>query len=342
VHRPLTLIGFLQTTGSDIHIYDMGRRINQIPIDCFYDFEEGRAPWPQPLQRQAWFATLFRPAGETEPLIWFLRLPLDEQGKLVPASRDELLQYLLEEGLDDSKSEGSGAQNSYSFRPRDDRLAVFHAQASAALGQPPSHYYAHARQYFSGELGWDQWTFVGLQGIADIAARLDEPTIEELAKAVPSLPTEPFVALCQCLENSPLPAPLAQAIEQRLERNLAGKGTAIKETVATIRGIALSEDAQLARRLLRRVLENGISSHPEILAAISARAWEHLLDDGLRKRFLERLATNSAGQAFFDQCLADLLFLPGMRFPFLESLRNSERSPTLEEAIGRFFHHLTG
>ncbi len=335
--QPLTLTAFMQATGDGIHIYDMGRRIGPIPLERFHAFEACQHPWPQPLQQQAWFATLFQPAGEKEPLIWFLRLPLDEQGKLIPAARDELLQILLAEGLEhgNKADRPTGSGNPYSFHPRDDRLAVFHAHASTDLGHPPSRYYDHARQYLSGELGWDQWPFVGLQGIADVAARLDKQTADSLAMAIPELPHEPFVALCQCLENSNPPASVTLAIDQRLAGNLGN----IEETTAAIRGTALSNHPS-GQRLVQRILDDPVATHPEVLAALSARAWERLKDATVRERFLERLAENRAGQPFFDQCLADLLFLPGMRAPLMESLRRQDRPPSLEQAVGRFFQNM--
>jgi hypothetical protein len=58
--------------------------------------------------------------------------------------------------------------------------------------------------------------------------------------------------------------------------------------------------------------------------------------------FLERLAENSAGQEAFNLCMADLLYIPGMREPVLASVRDPKRSEKLSIAIGALFQNVTG
>lgn len=79
-----------------------------------------------------------------------------------------------------------------------------------------------------------------------------------------------------------------------------------------------------------------------MLSAISGRSWEDLQQQALAAAFLERLAGNREGQPFFDLCLADLLFIPGMRAPLLKALRNPNRSSALSRAVGGFFQSLKG
>ncbi|MES9914062.1 MAG: DUF3549 family protein, partial [Candidatus Sedimenticola sp. 4PFRAG1] len=173
-----TITEFLETTSARLRIFDMGRRITRVSREQFLQFERTELPYPYPMQQQAWFALLFQDnKREIEPFIWFLRFPLDEQGKLLQAARDDFMHRLVERVGENLQAAESGEQldavlkdNPYTFKPRDDRMAVFHAQATRQLKQSPSQYFEHAKQYFSGELGWDQWSFVGYQGIAEVAS----------------------------------------------------------------------------------------------------------------------------------------------------------------------------
>ena len=78
---------------SYISVYEMGRRLKKIPLQTFTSFEQASQPWPYPLIRSAWFALAFTPAKKKQQdsavNIWFLKLPLDEQGKLIQIARDE-------------------------------------------------------------------------------------------------------------------------------------------------------------------------------------------------------------------------------------------------------------
>jgi hypothetical protein len=71
----------------------------------------------------------------------------------------------------------------------------------------------------------------------------------------------------------------------------------------------------------------------DILVAISGRAWEALLDDRLRNRFLERQAENDQGTEFFNNILNDPLYLPGIRREPLTALKAKGRSARLGAAI---------
>jgi hypothetical protein len=229
-------------------------------------------------------------------------------------------------------------QSPYAFQPKQERLAAFHARLTVELEQPPSRYYAHAKRYFSGELGWDQWSFIGYQGIADMAARqAEEGNDQRLAAAIPHLPATPLEALCHLLENECIPSPLAQALLDRVRATLERETPDPQVITAALRGISFSASNTLRRTLLKEVLHHPIAQRSDILAATAGRLWSDLEDEDLRSQFLEQLAANDQGQTFFDQLLADLLFLATCRPGLLESLRNPNRSERLSQAIGVFF-----
>jgi hypothetical protein len=344
-----TLFEFLAGTGARLRLFDMGRHLVKIPGERFLRFEKNEIPYATPLQRQAWFALLFQePQREIEPFVWFLRFPLDEQAKLNQAARDDFMHRLVERVGANLKAANEGGKmqaalqdNPYSFKPRDDRLAVFHARVSRQLRSEPSRHYAHARAYFSGELGWDQWPFIGYQGIADVATRYDQDdNTAMLIEALPRLPEKPLTALCHCLENEEIGAALSEALLETGRDTLRRPPPSAGVLAALVRAISLSRSQTIRRQLLQEILADAAADDAEVLAAIAARAWQQLGSAEITAPFLERLAGNSQGQAFFDQCLADLLYIPGMREPLLAGLRNPNRSAALSGAVGAFFQQL--
>jgi len=345
-----TLLQFLAGTGARLRLYDMGRRVVQITRGQFLRFEQNQLPYPTPLNQQAWLALLLQEQkSSAEPVVWFLKFPLDEQAKLSLAARDDFMHRLVEHlGSDrtgtsdkDGRIETALENNPYGFKPRDDRLAIFHARISRLLKKPASKYYDHARAYFRGDLGWDQWSFVGYQGIADIAARLDEAENERmLIAALPELPITPLEAICHCLENETVSVQLATALLGACHTRLQQEHPSADAVAATVRGISRTRAVNLRRQLIGDVLASPLAEKAVVLAAVSGRAWESLTEDAMAALFLEKLARNGEGELFFNQCLSDLLFIPGMREPLLRAVRTPDRSTALSKAVGGFFQTL--
>ena len=347
-----TLTEFLENGGLSPRFYDMGRRIQPIKREDFIAFERTQTPYAQPLQQQAWLALVLQTGDETqpgEPQIWFIRFPLDEQAKLQLAARDDFMFQLMEllgkaaseEAKSKQEIDAALEQSPYTFQPKQERLAAFHARLTMDLNQPPSRYYDHTRQYFSGELGWDQWSFIGYQGIADMAARHAIDNNEQrLIAAIPQLPPTPLEALCHNLENSTIPSPLAEALLSRCRQTLTETDPDPQVITACLRGISFSQSQEHRRTLLGEVLGHPLARRSDVLAAIAGRLWLDLGDQALRNQFLEQLAANDQGEPFFQQLLADLLYIEDCRQGLLESLRNPNRSEQLSRAIGTFFSQL--
>jgi hypothetical protein len=89
--------------------------------------------------------------------------------------------------------------------------------------------------------------------------------------------------------------------------------------------------------MVTQVLKHRCSREIEVLAIVSGRIWLALAKQPICELYLEQLAHNDAGQAGFSQLLADLLFIPGMREPVMQALRNPKRSETLAKAVGEMF-----
>ncbi|MBW9259191.1 MAG: DUF3549 family protein [Candidatus Thiodiazotropha sp. (ex. Lucinisca nassula)] len=343
-----TLTEFLESGGLQLNYYDMGRRVTPIPSEDFINFELTETPYAAPLQQQAWFALILSDPQQKEldPMIWFLRFPLDEQAKLLQAARDDFLHRLMENLGQSAAGERQELQtaiqdNPYLFQPKEERLAIFHARFTASLNRPVSRYYEHAKAYFQGELGWDQWSFVGYQGIADLAARIGSDISEEqIVPAIADLPAAPLEALCHCLENESTSKPITLALIKRARQAMKSPQADLRIISSVIRGISQSTAIEHRNELILKALEHPDSSHSELLVAISGRAWECLAEQQISERFLQRLAENEVGQELFDGVLSDLLYMPSSRAWLQSSLRNPQRSEQLNRAISHFFDNL--
>lgn len=341
---PQTLGEFIGLTGSKMRIFDMGRRVCEISGYNFSTFEQAQTPYPYPFQQQALLGiVLWNDSHKDEQSVWFLKFPLDEMGLLVQITRDDFLNRLLEKAILDQtpseqseKIEAALKDNPYSFTPNPDKMAVFHAKVAHLLNVPVSQYYKHARQYFEGKNGFDQWKFVGLQGIADITNHLDEDDNEKvLSKAISELPAEPFSILCSCLENEATGSLLTQAIIDRTKSAIHNSTSEVGQVAMAIRAIAGSTNKDGQRGFYHTVLDSSLGTEPELLASISGKAWESLEEPGLLNKFLEKLA--ESGQGCFKPLLADLLFIPSMRLLVMQSLKSTDCSEQLTRAVGEMF-----
>lgn len=341
-----TLTDFLTSTNASFRIFDMGRRLSKLDIETFQKFEKNDIPYPYPLMRQAWLAVLiWNPKQRDQQQIWFLKFPLDEQGKLIFAARDDLLRrlaktvgdQLLDTNSEDDSENDPLKDNPFSFTPDHQRMAAFHAQAGKLLKQSPSTFYDDIKQYLQPQHDKAQWQNLGVQGIADFCARLDEQDHSILlAKVLNELPAKPFTAFCQQLENIELPYQVLESIQKRLAKEL--DAVPVASTIsAIVRTLAQSNNETAKSELINQILENPCSTDIELLASIGSRCWEVLSDEKICLRYLQRLAENNAGQASFSLMLQDLLYLPNMREPVLAALRNPERGESLPIAVGHFF-----
>lgn len=344
-----TLSDFLEQTGNPYRIFDLGRRIVKIDARDFARFENNVLPYPYPLQHHAWIGILSWSAQRPdEHFIWFLKLPLDEQAGLIYAARDDFVHRLLQtlgaaRNADATPPELMDAMRDspYGFTPNPERMAVFHAKAARLMGRPASKYFAHARRYLAGAIGFDQWAFVGMQGIADVIERLDEDDhASVLRQALPRLPDAPFEAVAKCLENVPIDTALGETLAEHLHALLARENSAPLRISAAIRALSFATAAGLRRDALRAVLQSPYAAQLDVLVTLSGRCWEDLADPELCHAFLEALAHHPHGNAIFTQIVSDLLYIPGMRPPVMAQLRNPQRSAALAAAIGEMFKTL--
>jgi len=69
---------FLQSGNFEYRVYDMGRKVWEIPNAFFSQIENQQQQYPYPFQQKAWLALLFWPKSkQNEAVIWFLQFPVD-------------------------------------------------------------------------------------------------------------------------------------------------------------------------------------------------------------------------------------------------------------------------
>lgn len=344
---------FLQASGFSYQIYDLGRRVQPIPQTVFADIEQQTVAYPYPLQQAAWLGVIFyrddtaQDKTQQEPVIWFLKFPLDEMGLLKIEARDGFLQQLLKHLGENIKALHDGEQltdalqeSPFAFKPKQERLAMFHALVTQTLGLPPSQYYSHVQDYLRGQLGFEQWAFLGLQGIADLVARLaanDEAPQQSnqqlLSQAIAQLPDTPLIMFAQLLENVVIDEILSEALQQRLHQALAQQEN-LGLIVALLQGLSNANQATLRYAVWRQLLSSAYAKQIDVLVVLSGRAWRDLLHDDLLAHYLEQAAQGE--QAHFNALLLDLMALPDMRPAILTLMEQGQCSLPLTVRFRHF------
>ncbi|OBT16868.1 hypothetical protein A9264_10255 [Vibrio sp. UCD-FRSSP16_10] len=322
-----TLTQILNDSHCQFKVHDLGRRIELIPNDEFESIELGRQAYPYPIQRQAQFAITYW-NEQKQPWIWFLKFDLDERGLLSATDIGNFIKFVLEAMGSRLQKELSEeiqeqlASNPYTFKPKEDKLAVFNSQVSAELELSASQYYAHALTYFNGNLGWSNWQTVGLQGITDICARLKESNNELMVKkSLSQLPTQPLYALLGALEHCDISTSLANRLyDLALEQLNHPEGDLFLLSALTR---ALSGDkGNKLESLVTAILSESKYCHQEVLIALAGRCWQPLQDSALAEQFLIRLAETN-NQELFNQLFADLVMQPKLRMVILPMLHQA-------------------
>ena len=331
-----TLTQLLKNSGCQYDIYDLGRRIQKIDNTLFSDVEQGKQPYPFPLQKQAHLALSYW-NEQKQPWIWFLKFKLDERGLLNQADVGNFLKFVLEamgtrlSGEISEEQQEKLSNNPYTFKPSEDKMAVFHSQVRAELDLATSQYYEHAQHYFTGELGWDNWQTVGLQGITDMCARLgSQQNGVAIRKAFNKLPSEPLYATLGALEHTQINDKLAQRLQEMAENEINSDEPDLFLLSALVRALSGAEPS-ITNAVINQVLASPRLSHQEVLIGLAGRSWHALQDPAIAEQFLLRLA-QTGNQNLFNQLFADLVMIPALRMVFLPLL-NSNPSPELANAL---------
>lgn len=332
-------------------VFDMGHKIHRLSKQHFKRIETQQETYPTPFKQEAWLGILFwQPTSNNEPIIWFIHLPVDELGLLTLEARDHFIQQTLEqvgEKIKQDHDSNDDQQHSvlqeqqqsspFAFKPNAEKMAIFNAFAKKILNQSPSHYYPHVVDYIAGKIGYEQWSFLGIQGIADVIVRLDHKSTREadqavqdnIINAIPSLPTTPLITFGQMLEHVQSSAPLSNVLLERLAVEVNTEQPNSLLQAALIRALSSAQSNKHRQQAISTVMQHQKTVHIEILAAIASRAWETLNDQQLLKQFLEMSATHP--QESFDHLLLSLMTIPTMQAVIKDGLKEAAGSGLLDE-----------
>ena len=338
-----SISNFFKISHYQYHIFDMGHKIYQLSNQRFKRIEKQQETYPTPFKQEAWLGILFwQPTMKNEPVIWFIHLPIDEMGLLKLETRDSFIQQTLEQvGKKITQTHKQQENSPFAFKPNQEKMAIFNALAKKTLNQAPSQYYPHVIEYLQGKIGYEQWSFLGIQGIADVIVQLDtEKTAQQsLIRAIPHLPDTPLITFGQMLEHvhpSPL---LSTVLLSRLETEMKTVKPNLLLQAALIRALSSAQANDHRQRAVSGILQHETTANIEILAAIASRAWETLLNDKqLLEQFLEVLATQP--QESFDNLLLSLMNIPTMQSVVRNELRSPKKSKKLEEKTDGFMQRL--
>lgn len=331
-----TISEFLIQAGTDYRVFDMARGIRPVESQHFLDVESATVPAPYPRQQHAWFGILFfNKTMSHERYIWFVKLPLDEQGLVIGAARQQFLQVVIEalgQTLDKQNSPNNQLpENPFTFIPNQQQLADFNSIGRVELGIPLSEHFNLVEQYLTNPSQHD-WRTLPLQGIADFTASLQQDTIRQLMlKQFSTLAPDMQYALCASLENHPVEEEISILLINWYHQDIADE----KRLHSALRGLCQSQ-AKIAVNSLITFALNGVNGQTsEVLMLIAARHWQYLKESTTLTLYIELLAV--CKDDLFIGLYSDLVQIPEIRGSMLEVLRWPQKSPQLSHAIGQLF-----
>ena len=337
----MDLTRYLSELDGQYRIFDVGRRIRKLDKNQFQHFEAQEIPYPFPYLQHAWLALFITQKGQLgNETLWFLKWPLDEQGKIVPYVRDDLIGRLL--ALDkqpetpDSSMEDPLKDNPFSFNPDDIRRANLHSLIQAQMHRKPSEHYDTVVNFLQASAlnpqHLNEWQHLGMQGISDVAARLDNHK-SSLVHCLPKMPSEVYLAFAQCLEHQVIPHDIAQAVSIRLEKDLqeAGRVSAVE---AGMRIIGSCHSDALRIQTWKLWLASDYKDQVAVMLTFATRNYDDLafIPEHIEE-FLVCLANLNGNFNSFIKIVGDLLYLPGTRNLLLNILRNQNRPDILAHAL---------
>ncbi|NLQ17851.1 DUF3549 family protein [Marinomonas sp. M1K-6] len=337
----------------DVSYYDLGRNITKITPQQAIQFDRKQQAYPFPFRQHAWLACLLKlkkspstAAAQKDAIdssvIWFLKLPLDEAGCLNLGTRDHFIKSIVDKIL--HKGEAAGLSEAledspYAFKPDQERMASFHAILGKDLHQTASHYFDDVVQYLTSDLTKqdDRWQTLGLQGIAELAARVDEDKYQALIqKAIQQAANPVASALCHALEHEILPSQLQNTLIAQLQteqdallqasylRALSRadlNDTLLLPLFGLLGSLTLCSDEDIHRMVaLAAKCPHWLGQNPQLLRII-----------------MEKLAHREDGYIAFKQIAAELSQHPETKQPLWALLRGGHVSPKLAQAVSYLF-----
>ena len=336
---------FLLHAGTEYKVFDIGRRLTIIDNQSFLDIESGNAYAPLPRQQHAWFGIVFwNKQSSTEHYIWFVKLPIDEQGLVIAAARNHFLDIIVDglgqSILEDTEKAKTLPDNPYSFVPNQALLAQFNALVKRALSQPLSDEAKQVEAYIQAPQLVD-WQQLSMQSVADFASSLPTHSklalLEEAFTNNANLYSDVFLnTFMEMLEYVPISTSLEQFVLQRFFQ----KEMYDDINLAALRALSSNAFNQDIHCELKSILSKDISTRLDVLSVVAARHYEQM-DNELLTLFLTQAAKVDENEghdgALFSGFFSDLVQIPKLRRQVLTLLRSPGRPAVLANAFNQLF-----
>jgi hypothetical protein len=331
-----TISEFLLQAGTDYRVFDIARGIRPLASQLFLDIESATVPAPYPRQQHAWFGIVFfNKKMSNERYIWFVKLPIDEQGLVIGAARQQFLQTVIEalgQTLDKQNNINNQLpENPFTFVPNQQQLADFNSISRIELEMPLSEHLNLAEQYLTEPERHD-WRAVPLQGISDFTASLPQHKGKRLLlKQFSTLAPDMQYALCASLENHQIDEDISTLLINWYQQDIKDE----KRLHSVLRGLCQSQAKTHVRLFISSILDSAHGRTSAVLMLIAARHWQYLKEPTTLTIYVELLAV-CEDDAFIG-LYSDLVQIPEIRETMLGVLRWPEKSPQLTQAIGQLF-----
>ncbi len=340
-----SLSDLFDLVGCRVSYYDVGRHISKITPQQAIQFDRKQQPYPYGFRKHAWLAcVLSQKELVQEPVIWFLRLPLDETGCLNLGTRDHFIKTIVDKIMHKGSEQGLNEaleDNPYAFQPDQERLASLHAVLGQDLKQQPSSFYTPFLAYADSDGLCDasKWSELGYQGIADFATRLnDTGNLERALRLLNEGPKEVVFPLCHALEHDVQGEEIVSLICQKLTES----NTTPMDAAHWIRAISRNDfpgPLFIPLFTLLGDIAHCTDEQLELIASLVSKCphWVTAQPQLLRI-ILEKLAHREDGLLGFKHIVTDLTQQPDTREQCWEILRSQHASKALQQAVGGLFN----
>lgn len=332
-----TISDLMTFSNTQFRLFDLGRKVTKLSKEQFLKVELNQQPYPYPIQGHAMFAICFWQKQTTTPYFWFTKIPLDERGLLNQGARNHFIAIIIEALGNDlcvdptERQEELLQANPYIFQPAGYKLAALNSMIKNELKQPASIHYEHFQQYMAGQLNWQEWQNIGLQGICDFAAKHSEKNnLASLVANLDKVPKQVLFPLLIALENQALNH---QQIDALIALNNDNNEA---QQLHLFRALASSSEHPHVKAFITEKLAQGELTN-DILITLASRCWVVFEDKLLLLQFLEQLAVSKEA-GLFAAIFKDLVAIPSIRPQVFACMRSDQRSPELAKAIGLLFN----
>jgi hypothetical protein len=313
-----SLSEFLLHAGTEYRVFDMGRGLRAVEQQPFLELENGSAPVPFPRQGKAWFAVAFWQASHAvsmdakQQFLWFLSLPIDEESRIVSASRNHFLQLVVEALQKDPNLENGLPDNPYVFTPTETQRGQVSAQVYTLFNEDINAQTQSVKAYLSAPGAFD-WQKLVAQDIylSAHAINADLELTQTLILAYNNLSTPFKTTLLKALEVIQLNDTLQQFLIDTFNRiNVDSDKLLILQAIGEA-----TPNIQL-QSLVASILSDSANNDIDLLSVIAARHWAQLSPGILRLFFTACIQLDEKEERdgeLFVGFYKDLVAIPALR-----------------------------